>query len=130
MGLMVILNGKSLWYIRGNDVYLPQDTAKWGSNLICKNIMLLKLSYTYHEEYECVLPNQIIKGFNKLELFDNTKILVNSDYIAKVEWGDLIQLNYFVDDEMKILNLIVPEGGKINLINEYKCLNTYAIKLS
>ena len=108
--------------MKGNDVYLPKANSKWKGIATRMNIMLLKIK---DNGYECVKPKEIVQGFNELELYDGSKIILNSDYIVKVEWGDLLKIGF----GNRELLLIVPEGVKINLIDEQKLLKTYAIRL-
>lgn len=125
------MNIKKLWYLKSNDVYLPQPNSKWGDKFIRKNIMLLRMNYSNSLEYECVKPSVLHKGFNELEVYDGSRVILNSDYIIKVEWADLMEMEYVLDTgECKNLNVIVPERNGINKINMYKCLNTYAIRLN
>lgn len=116
------MNFESIWYLKGNDVYLPRPNSKWNGIVTRMNIMLLKIK---DNGYECVKPKAIVQGFNDLELYDGSKIILNSDYIVKVEWGDLLKVRF----DNKELLLIVPEGVKINLIDEQKLLKTYAIRV-
>lgn len=117
-------------YVDGDKVllYLPYENIEWVDEINRQNVMVLIMNNPYNN-YECVKPSEIKQGFNSLEKYDGEKIIVNSDYIIKIFWGDLISAKYEWGEKSKRvsdLKVVAPEGVEVELVDVYKKYELYS----
>lgn len=117
-------------YVEGDKVllYLPYENSEWVDEIHRQNIMVLIMDNLYNS-YECVKPSEIKQGFNSLEKYNGEKIIVNSDYIIKVFWGDLISVKYEWGNNSKRvsdLKVVAPEGAEVELLDVYERYEGYS----
>ena len=119
---------REIRYLNGNKIYLPYVSSKWVDEIRRQNVMVLVINNPYNS-YECVKPSEIKQGFNNLEKYNGDKIIVNSDYIIKIFWGDLVSCTYERGDKSKKrgdLKMVVPEGLEVEVINGYERYELYS----
>ena len=117
-------------YVDGDKVllYLPYENSEWVDEIYRQNVMVLIMDNIYNS-YECVKPSEIKQGFNSLEKYNGEKIIVNSDYIIKVFWGDLISVKYGWGNNLKRvsdLKVVAPEGAEVELVDVYERYELYS----
>ena len=117
-------------YVDGDKVllYLPYENIEWVDEINRQNVMVLIMNNPYNN-YECVKPSEIKQGFNSLEKYDGEKIIVNSDYIIKIFWGDLVSAKYeWGTHSKKVMDLkvVAPEGAEVELVDVYQKYELYS----
>lgn len=121
---------REIRYVEGDKVllYLPYENSEWVDEIHRQNIMVLIMDNP-HNSYECVKPSEIKQGFNSLEKYNGEKIIVNSDYIIKIFWGDLISVKYEWGNNSKRvshLKVVAPEGAEVELCDVYERYEFYS----
>lgn len=115
---------REIRYVEGDKVllYLPYENSEWVDEIHRQNVMVLIMDNPYNS-YECVKPSEIKQGFNSLEKYNGEKIIVNSDYIIKVFWGDLVSVKYEWGNNSKRvsdLKVVVQEGAEVEVMDVYE----------
>ena len=121
---------REIRYVEGDKVllYLPYENSEWVDEIHRQNVMVLIMDNPYNS-YECVKPSEIKQGFNSLEKYNGEKIIVNSDYIIKVFWGDLVSVKYEWGNNSKRvseLKVVAPEGVEVELVDVYERYELYS----
>lgn len=115
---------REIRYAEGDKVllYLPYENSEWVDEIHRQNVMVLIMDNPYNS-YECVKPSEIKQGFNSLEKYNGEKIIVNSDYIIKIVWGDLVSVKYeWGNNSTRVsdLKVVVQEGVEVELMDRYE----------
>ena len=115
---------REIRYVEGDKVllYLPYENSEWVDEIHRQNVMVLIMDNPYNS-YECVKPSEIKQGFNSLEKYNGEKIIVNSDYIIKIVWGDLVSVKYEWGNNSKRVNdlkVVVQEGAEVEVMDRYE----------
>jgi hypothetical protein len=120
---------REIRYVEGDKVllYLPSVNSKWVGEIQRQNVMVLIIDNPY-SSYECVKPSEIKQGFNSLEKYNGEKIIVNSEYIIKIFWGDLVSAKYEWGNSKRIgdLKVVAPEGAEVELLDVYEKHELYS----
>lgn len=125
--------------LKGENIYFPMGPAEWLEGTFKRvSCMVVKMScgggMGGSSWYEIIKPTSLEFEFNNVETVHGESIILNGRYIVKVEFMDYVYVEYVTSNPnfgsgKKVLEFIVNEGVNIDLIDDYKPLDDYTIRL-